>query len=364
MKKITFVAEFAECGGVETVFMTYIQLLKKNYICQLISTDVMPQNMMNFCKKENIPFFTYKFVKQKHWLKKTIYKIYRFFLIRKALKICRKSDVLIDFKNGCSLKLLQRAKGRLAQRQILWIHGGLSFVQDYMKFDWSCFDKIVVLTDALKNDLIKLHPDLADRFVRIYNPFDIQKITDLNKKDNDLSFPYFVHVSRLSCDKDLKTLIDAYEILWLRTHTKTKLCIVGDGAERCNLQEYAASKQSSQSIIFLLYQENPLPFMREAKAVILSSPAEGLACVLIEGLIATKGVVVASDCPSGPREILLDGKCGCLFPVGDTHALADILQDIDSGNINRDKFSVNILPSLKRFELDNVARDIFKLIEA
>jgi glycosyltransferase involved in cell wall biosynthesis len=32
---------------------------------------------------------------------------------------------------------------------------------------------------------------------------------------------------------------------------------------------------------------------------------------------------VATDCPSGPREILADGEYGRLAPVGDDAALAD-----------------------------------------
>jgi glycosyltransferase involved in cell wall biosynthesis len=31
--------------------------------------------------------------------------------------------------------------------------------------------------------------------------------------------------------------------------------------------------------------------------------------------------VIASDCVTGPREVLKDGECGILFPVGDVMAL-------------------------------------------
>jgi glycosyltransferase involved in cell wall biosynthesis len=64
-----------------------------------------------------------------------------------------------------------------------------------------------------------------------------------------------------------------------------------------------------------------LPYMRQAQLMVLSSKYEGLPTVLIEGLILGK-VLVSTDCPTGPREILDAGRAGLLTPVGDAPALA------------------------------------------
>ena len=63
------------------------------------------------------------------------------------------------------------------------------------------------------------------------------------------------------------------------------------------------------------------PYYEHAEVHVLSSTVEGLSMVIIEALAAGTPVV-STDCPSGPREILCDGRFGRLVPVGDVVALA------------------------------------------
>jgi glycosyltransferase involved in cell wall biosynthesis len=55
-----------------------------------------------------------------------------------------------------------------------------------------------------------------------------------------------------------------------------------------------------------------------------SAKMEGLPTAMIESLILGK-LIVATDCPTGPREILDDGKAGLLVPVGDAQAMAEAI---------------------------------------
>ena len=74
------------------------------------------------------------------------------------------------------------------------------------------------------------------------------------------------------------------------------------------------------------FVENPYAYMARAAVFALSSSYEGLPTVLIEAL-ACGCPVVSTDCPSGPREILDEGKYGRLVPVGDDAALAQAICD-------------------------------------
>jgi glycosyltransferase involved in cell wall biosynthesis len=77
---------------------------------------------------------------------------------------------------------------------------------------------------------------------------------------------------------------------------------------------------------FLGVQPNPFPWYRAADLFCLPSRTEGLPNVLIEAL-ACGTPVIAADCPSGPREILADGRYGRLVPIRDPASLATAIAE-------------------------------------
>ena len=109
-----------------------------------------------------------------------------------------------------------------------------------------------------------------------------------------------------------------------------RLVLVGDGPKRENLEEEARNLKLSNYIFFAGYQKNPYPFMKKSDIFVLSSGFEGCPLVLIEAL--SLGIsIVSTDCPSGPREILQDGKYGKLVPVENPQLMAkSILEILDS----------------------------------
>ena len=74
------------------------------------------------------------------------------------------------------------------------------------------------------------------------------------------------------------------------------------------------------------FVKDPSPYYQHADLHVLSLTGEGFANVVIEALAAGTPVV-STDCPSGPREILCDGKFGRLVPVGDSVALATAMEE-------------------------------------
>lgn len=75
------------------------------------------------------------------------------------------------------------------------------------------------------------------------------------------------------------------------------------------------------------FSENPFAYMARAAVFVLSSGYEGLPGVLIQAM-ACGCPVVSTDCPSGPREILQDGRYGPLVPVHDDEALATAIETV------------------------------------
>ena len=77
----------------------------------------------------------------------------------------------------------------------------------------------------------------------------------------------------------------------------------------------------NNDIKILDFIQNPYPIIRESDLFILTSKYEGLPNVLLEALTLKK-FIISSDCETGPKEILSNGKGGFLFKVGDYKTLA------------------------------------------
>ncbi|MGF1640177.1 MAG: glycosyltransferase [Rhodospirillales bacterium] len=98
------------------------------------------------------------------------------------------------------------------------------------------------------------------------------------------------------------------------------------GAARCADDE-AKLLPEKRNPVHPGFVANPLAFMRRAALLVLTSRWEGLPTVLVEAM-ATGTPVVATDCPSGPTEILEGGRWGRLVPVGDVTAMAEAIVEV------------------------------------
>jgi exopolysaccharide biosynthesis WecB/TagA/CpsF family protein len=131
--------------------------------------------------------------------------------------------------------------------------------------------------------------------------------------------PCFVFAGRLVPQKDPETLLRGFALL-VRAGP-ARLVILGDGPLRGAMHHLAAELGVASRVHFAGYVADPYPWMRVARAVILTSRYEGFANVIVEAL-ACGTPVIATDCPHGPSEILARGQFGVLVPVGDARALA------------------------------------------
>ena len=134
--------------------------------------------------------------------------------------------------------------------------------------------------------------------------------------------PVVLAVGRLTAQKDFATLLDAFAAA--RRQEPCRLVILGEGEDRNALEQQVRRLGLEDAVQLPGFAANPYPWFRVARVLAMSSRFEGLPTVLLEAL-ALGLRVVSTDCPSGPREILRDGRLGRLVAVGDPDALAGAL---------------------------------------
>lgn len=196
-----------------------------------------------------------------------------------------------------------------------------SYKRMYDKF--AKHDKFIVLNHDTLQECCDVFYEFKNKYHVIYNPFDINNILEMsNEGFSDLYGDYIVSVCRLEeSQKDVTTLIKAFDLIVNKYNYSGSLVLVGDGNSRSELELLVSQLGLMHRVFFVGIQNNPFKFMKNSQMLILSSKFEGFGNVIVESLI-TETVVIASDCPTGPREILNNGEYGYLFDVGDYEQLA------------------------------------------
>ena len=142
-----------------------------------------------------------------------------------------------------------------------------------------------------------------------------------------------------------------------------KLIIAGRGVEEKKLKRYIKDHNLNHLVKIRNFLENPYPVMKQSDFLILSSKYEGLPNVLLEGIVLNK-LIISSDCPTGPKEILSKGKGGYLFKIGDYNELSNkiIYYYKNKSKINSMlKFSKK---NIKRFDYDINLNKYYNLVKS
>ena len=133
--------------------------------------------------------------------------------------------------------------------------------------------------------------------------------------------PTVVGLGRLVPHKGFDLLIQAHARL-RASGSDHHLLILGEGPYRHELETLVKDLSLRASVFMPGFVRNPYPFLKRARVFALASRLEGMPLVLIEAMVL--GVpIVATDCESGPAEVLDGGRYGVLVPPDNTHALVD-----------------------------------------
>lgn len=238
---------------------------------------------------------------------------------------------------------LSRSKTRLViseqnDPQRLILGGGRyngKFVLSLLHRFYPWADSISTVSDGVGDHLADAARIPRDLIQTIHNPIARSDIAKPSQKDvphpwfEEGQPPVIIGVGSLTAQKDFPLLIRSFARV--RQQMSARLMILGEGVLRGELETLIESLGVQDDVALPGFVDDPYDYMCRSALFVLSSRYEGLPSVLIEALCC--GVpVVATDCPSGPQEILEGGRYGSIVPVGDLNALsAAIAQALKTG---------------------------------
>ena len=199
----------------------------------------------------------------------------------------------------------------------------------------------------------------------IYNPLNKKEILKLSKKK--IKNIYFnknalkiIHVGRFSKEKDHITFLNS--LILLKKKINFEALIMGKGSLKKKFLKFIKINNLNKNVRILDYKKNPYPYIKQTDFLILSSLHEGLPNILLEAIVLNK-FIISSDCPTGPREILNNGKGGGLFKVGSYKDLTQKIIFYSQNKIIRKEKIKFALSRLSRFDYKLNLKKYFEVLK-
>jgi glycosyltransferase involved in cell wall biosynthesis len=203
--------------------------------------------------------------------------------------------------------------------------------QRRLRNDYRTADRVVAVSEGVRSALIQYYALPPHRVTTIYNMIDVERIERLADEPGDEFEPgrfHIVSAGRLQPQKGYGVLLRALDdVINTRGHKQVTAHIFGRGELRDELKREVAAKGLQDHVCFKGFQPNPLPAVRKADLFCLPSLYEGMPNALIEAM-ALQVPVLATNCPSGPAEVLQNGKYGELVEPNNAKSLADAIENV------------------------------------
>ena len=318
MKKLVIYIPSIESGGVEKILF-YISdyFLKKKIDLYILTANTNKKkffsNKINFISPKNN-----KWVNSSRFIKTLI--CLNLFISTLPLR----NISVFSFQSNVSAIILSKILGlkiivRLNTSTEKYINSKTK--KFFFKFFYSLCDKIIVNSLEFKKTLKKI---LKLNTIVIYNPIK-------NEKTKQLTIKYFsnfkgvkiLSIGRLTDQKDQITILKSLKLL-IEKKINFRFFLIGTGNKSNELKQYVKNNDLSNYIRFGGFKIDAFKYIKSSDLFILSSKFEGLPNVLIEAQL--QGVpIISSDCSTGPKEILQNGRLGSLFKVGNYISLSKLI---------------------------------------
>lgn len=289
-------------------------------------------------------------------------RLFRYIYLRKSY------DIEIAFIEGYATRIVS---GGNASKKIAWIHIDLSQnpwtdiafrSKREQENCYKLFDNIVSVSQSVKKTVDNLFQGIKKSIV-IYNPIDSEEICRMSKefipKRND-DTPLLVTAGRLAHQKGYDRLIPLVGKL-IKDGYKFELWIIGDGAERSNIEILINQWELNDIVKLLGFQSNPYPYISVADWFVCSSRTEGYSTVVTESLII--GVPVLTTLCPGMEELLGKNSDYGIIVENNDRALLDGLRSILADKSLKKLYDRKAKERSSHFSLKSQMKDIYKIIE-
>lgn len=191
----------------------------------------------------------------------------------------------------------------------------------------------------------------------LHNPIN----KELTQKRNGIGIPkenYILNVGRLSDQKGQNILIEAFSEI---ESEEWRLLIVGEGKNRKAYEHLIGNLELKERVELVGATKDISKYYNEAGIFAFTSRYEGFPNALIEAMHF--GIpCIATDCPTGPSEIINNGLNGFLIPIDDKEQLKICLKTLISDIEKRKKFGTEGMRAVEKFRSENVVNQWNELI--
>ena len=384
-KNIAFLISLFLDGGTETVLIEYLRNLSHTGLYNLtlaIGYNMQQKEMFLSRIPHDVKIIH---IISKPWLVKRysmrlkqpmklfdelfLNPIRRIILQTTLRKLALQNEVIIDFNHAFGSFMTH-----IPAKKMVFYHYSLTINQQNdpremakLQKRAACYDYLVTISKAMFDEAFLFFPQQKDKLRMIYNSINTQHLLNAAHQkvdDRRIGKPFILSITRLEeKQKDVTTLIKAYALLRKNHGHTEELYIIGKGNSLAQLQQTARECHVADHVFFLGFMSNPLPWTKQCSLFVQSSHFEGLPTTMIEALLLDK-MIVATDCPTGPKEILNHGRAGLLVPENDAEMLAKTMHEALTNTTLQQQIAAGRAEYSKNFTFDVAGKQLTQLFDA
>lgn len=359
--EITFLIKALNKGGAEKVCVTLCNaFVNEGYSVKLLIVNNPPDSLMehlsakvevvnfNQTNVRNCIFSLARYLTNKRPSKILIFNI-ELALLSLIIKYIFNLNIVVISR---SINTLSKAYEKLGNPIEKYITLPL------MKILYKQMDIIIAQSTGMKEDLILNYGIPEYKIKLIFNPAYLFGDIDFEKMNGGQTNKNFVFAGRLEPQKGLFNLLDIFEEVF-KLDAEITLTIIGEGTFKEKLLDLINKKHLTKNVEILGYKSEIVPYVLNAKAVVLTSYFEGFPNILVESIYVGTPVI-SYDCKSGPSDIIKNKENGLLIPFLDKTNFVNSVFSVANNIIEFDK--TKIIESAKPFKLDSIFKEYENLM--